>query len=69
MNTHVKMSISTKYLGIFVAFKTDAWGFLVSSNTFDLIVDVHRGIGDAFPTHAVEDSAGHREAHDAEDGL
>lgn len=37
--------------------------------TFDLIVEGHRGIGDAFPSDTVENSARHREAHDTEDGL
>lgn len=37
--------------------------------TFDLVVDGHRGIRHPFPLQAVENSAGHRKAHDAENGL
>lgn len=37
--------------------------------TLDLVVEGHCGIGDTLPFDTVENSARHREAHDAEDGL
>lgn len=37
--------------------------------TFNLIVDGYRGIGHPFPLRAVENSARHGKAHDAEYGL
>lgn len=35
----------------------------------DLVVEGHCGIREALPSDTVENSARHREAHDAEDGL
>lgn len=64
------MQILSISANVWLFFKTQLKrGESSSMATFDLVVEGHCGIHDALPIDSVENSARHREAHDAEDGL